>query len=132
MTSHTLDTDQLGDALKALAAGNRLQLFLDLRSPRTIADLQMRPDRRDGHLRQERPLTRQSITHHLATLEKAGLVTSYTRIERGRRSRYYQVDDAGVTRLRALFAAFGNIATETTTMHAQDVLTFGSVRAAAT
>lgn len=60
--------------LETLASPTRLALLHALRTPRSLADIRVRPTlTREGE-REDRPLSRQAVTHHLEQLLDAGLV----------------------------------------------------------
>lgn len=70
----SLDTDRLSTYLKALSNPRRLDLLRLLRVPRASADIVLSPKRRDDGLSPTRPMSRQSIEEHLASLEEVGVV----------------------------------------------------------
>jgi DNA-binding transcriptional ArsR family regulator len=81
-----------GEAITALGDPTRRTIFERLRrGPRPV-----------GELARELPVSRPAVSQHLRVLERAGLVRAR---QEGTR-RYYSVDGAGITELRAYFEGF--------------------------
>lgn len=73
-TRDNLDVERLSTYLKALANPARLELLWLLRVPTAASDIVLAPRRRDEGLSPSRPMSRQSVEEHLASLEELGVV----------------------------------------------------------
>lgn len=75
------DTTRLAEYLKALANPNRLELLYALRMPRSVREIELRPETvREGE-NPERPISHQAVRDHLAKLRGIG-VLAVERVER--------------------------------------------------
>lgn len=88
------DLDRLEHYLKVLGSASRLGLLSQLRTPRTIdeVELEASPAQR-ANARPERPISRQAVQHHMDQLVEAGLVRVREARRPGRRALYEYVTD---------------------------------------
>lgn len=89
-----IETEQLTTYLRALAVPGRLELLRKLQVPRTSREVEILPSRRDKHLSEGRPLTRQAIEKHIAVLQEVGLVQARATTRDGRAMSEYVVNHA--------------------------------------
>lgn len=90
----TVDYARLSAYLRVLGVANRLRLLRTLQVPRTVAELRVRPARRDAGRSPERPLTRQAVELHLQKLRRLGLVQAEHSRREGRTVLEYTVNVA--------------------------------------
>lgn len=69
-----IEHDKLSQFLKTLANPGRLEILEQLRVPKQASELRVQPRRREGGVRQQRPMSRQAVEEHLAVLEASGVV----------------------------------------------------------
>ncbi|MCA1813233.1 MAG: FHA domain-containing protein [Halobacteriales archaeon] len=69
-----VDTARLAEVLKALGNANRLELLYELRVPRAVGDIELRPEKvREGE-DPERAISQQAVRDHLAKLRAIGVI----------------------------------------------------------
>jgi len=86
------DLETISDVLKAIANPVRMELLLALRSPRALAEIHLRPARKDGNLRPDRTMSRVSVKHHLESLLDIGVVRPLPGLRDGREVETYQIN----------------------------------------
>lgn len=74
MPQPALDVEKLSESLAVLASPARLRILLELRLPRTPAEVAVQATDERADLRAERTLSRTTVIHHLGVLESHGLV----------------------------------------------------------
>lgn len=68
--------ERLSETLRVLGTANRLDLLQKLLVPRTTSEISIAPSRDDADRNAERPISRQSLDHHLERLQSVGLVAA--------------------------------------------------------
>lgn len=68
------DLERLAEHLRVLANPNRLELLYELRTPSTVSDLELTPERVAEGENPERAISHQAVRDHLAKLKSAGVV----------------------------------------------------------
>lgn len=66
--------DDLARLLEAVASPTRLAILHQLRAPRLVGDIRVQPSLTRAGENPERPLSRQSVTHHVEQLAQHGLL----------------------------------------------------------
>jgi len=73
-SSDRVDHVRLSSLLKALANPVRLEILERLRFPKKAAEIRISPQRAEGGLAVDRPMSRQAVDQHLDVLEAIGVV----------------------------------------------------------
>lgn len=75
---------RLADHLRVLANPNRLELLYELRSPRSVDELELTPEQVPEGENPERPISHQAIRKHLSKLTSIDVVATEARNREGR------------------------------------------------
>jgi len=69
------DTQRLAEVLRVLANPNRLELLHQLRSPRSVSQIELHPEKVHEGEDPGRPISHQAVRDHLAKLKRIGVLT---------------------------------------------------------
>lgn len=88
------DQDALSDHLKALAHPSRLELLSQLRVPRTLNEIKLRPQRDEAEGNPDRLISRNAAERHLQLLVAIGVVVRREGVRDGRKVDEYTLQHA--------------------------------------
>lgn len=92
------DFARMGNILKALGSPARLELLQALKTPKSLAEIRIRPSRKEGDKQPDRLMSNVAVRHHLEQLLEIGAVEHKVQTRDGRDIDHYQVNQ------RQLFA----------------------------
>jgi pSer/pThr/pTyr-binding forkhead associated (FHA) protein len=102
----------LADHLRVLANPNRLELLYELRSPKSVDELELTPEQvREGE-NPERPISHQAIRKHLSKLASIDVVATEARNREGRLVDEYVVNHQRLFAIVEEFRSLGELEPE--------------------
>lgn len=106
------DFQRLADHLRVLASPNRLELLYQLRSPKSVDEIELTPERVGEGENPDRPISHQAVRKHLSKLSSIDVVATESRTREGSVVDEYVLDHQRLYAIVEEFRSLGELTTD--------------------